>query len=131
MTNHTIIIWSFVFGVLIDLDELYTLSKFWRETKSWKKFKKVAFKRGIKRRTWFQESGSLVISFIISIFLKSFAPFLCNLTHCMMDWLTDSESTPLAPFYNGYKRRGFIKSGSLEEILIIITLLFILFFVIS
>ena len=51
INSPEILIFSFIFGIFIDLDELYTAYKFCIETKSRKIFKKNFFQRGIKRRT--------------------------------------------------------------------------------
>jgi hypothetical protein len=134
VSDIRIIILSYIFGVLIDLDELYALFKFRKKSRSWKDFEKIAFKRENKKRTWIQESGGLTISLTLSILIKSFIPFYSNLVHCIMDWLSSFESNPLAPFYNKLKTRGFIKTMSLinvsyQEIYIIVVLVLILCFV--
>ncbi|MEM5777600.1 MAG: hypothetical protein QXJ06_04105 [Candidatus Aenigmatarchaeota archaeon] len=111
------------FGILIDLDELSTIFLNFKKIG----FSKFLFKRMQKRRTWVQESGGLFVSFFISFFIRSFTPFICNLIHCILDWASYYKSNPLAPFYSKLETQGFIKTFSLEELLI--TLLFLIIFV--
>ncbi|MEM5777849.1 MAG: hypothetical protein QXJ06_05415 [Candidatus Aenigmatarchaeota archaeon] len=113
------------FGVLIDLDELYTIFLNFKKM-GFNKFYNSSLKRMLKRRTWFQESGGLFISFFISFFVGSFIPFICNLIHCILDWASYYKSNPFAPFYSKIETQGFIKTFSLEEFLI--TLLFLIIF---
>ena len=120
------LVFSFAFGVLIDLDEIYTIYKFYSKSKKLSELKNF-FKRGLKRRTQLQESGGLLISLIISAIIGSIVPFICNVSHCIMNWMSYYESTPLAPFYNGLKTRGFIKTFGLGELMITSALLFVLF----
>ncbi len=133
VSNPWIIFWTWFFGIAIDFDEILIFYKDWKSTKSIKGFFKKASKSQ-HRRNWFDESGGLVISFTISLFIGSFVPFLANLVHCIMDWVCSYESNPLAPFYNKLTTRGFVKSGFnitriLEEGLLIIILGSILFLI--
>ncbi|MEM5793554.1 MAG: hypothetical protein QXY45_04360, partial [Candidatus Aenigmatarchaeota archaeon] len=92
--------------------------KFYNKSKNWKEFKADFLKFGIKRRTWFQETGGITISILASFLVRSPIPLISNITHCSLDWLTNYDSVPLAPFYNGIKTRGFIKVGDLLEMII-------------
>ena len=75
-------------------------------------------KRGMKHRTWLQESGGLAIALVVSILVRSSLPFLSGLFgQCMLDWVCDFESTPLAPFYNGLNTRGIIICEATVELL--------------
>ena len=116
-----------LFGVFIDMDELFTTFVEFKRSKNFSSFKKNYIKFGVKRRTWLQESGGLVISLVVSFFLGKFTPFVANFIHCIMDWSCYYKSQPLAPFYNKLETRGFIKTLSLEEFLII-GFLFLLYF---
>jgi len=114
-----------LFGVFIDMDELFTTFVELKKSKNFGVFRKNYIKFGVKRRTWIQESGGLAISLSISIFLGKFTPFIANFVHCLLDWSSYYRSQPLAPFYNRLETRGFIKTLSLEEFLIIFFLLFL------
>ena len=120
-----IIFWSFFFGIAIDFDEIIFYYNYWKSSKSFRGFVRKSMKSA-KRRNWFDEFGGLVISFLISVFLGSFVPFLSNLAHCIMDWSCSFESQPLAPFYNKLKTRGFVKHETIQEVPIIISLTTIL-----
>jgi len=113
------------FGVFIDVDEVYVALVEFKKSKNFSTFKKNFLKLGVDRRTWFQESGSLVISFTISLFLGTFTPFMANLIHCLMDWCSHYKSHPLAPFYDKLETMGFIKNFSLEELIIMLFLLYL------
>ena len=51
VSDIRIIVLSYVFGVLLDLDHFWTLSKLKKEGKSWKELIKILFNRKIKKRT--------------------------------------------------------------------------------
>ncbi|MFH8080933.1 MAG: hypothetical protein QXO84_03605 [Candidatus Aenigmatarchaeota archaeon] len=115
----------FLFGVLIDLDEIAKGMMEWRKTKNFSEFSKRFLKRGAKRRTWLQECGGLFLALIISFMIKSFLPFFCGITHCILDWVSYYSSNPLKPF-NKIETRGFIKTLSIEEFLLTLFLVVVL-----
>jgi len=115
--NPIIILAAFVFGVLVDLDHVYTFFKkydlnvfsslndvktvFLNEIYGYKK-------RGYKRYT--HDSGSLIVSLFVSILLRNSLPFFASLAHCVMDWTGNYESRPFAPFYKNFVITGLIKT---------------------
>lgn len=131
VTNPNIIFLTWVFGLGIDFDEpIVALQKYF-ELKDFKKFGKWLKRKGSSKRNWFDESGGLVVSLLISNIVKNYVPFLANLAHCIMDWSCDYETRPLAPFYNKLRIRGPIKSSfrSSEEKILIVVLAIILIIV--
>ena len=124
VTDINIIFLILLFGLGIDFDEPFVVMGKYLELKDRKKFKKWITRKGSKKRNWFDESGGLLVSLLVSNLVGNYLPFLANLVHCIMDWLCDFESRPLAPFYNRLRTRGPIKSKfqSLEEKLLIVAL---------
>ena len=128
VTNPNIIFLTWLFGLAIDFDEPIVVLQKYLELKNFKKFKNWLKRKGSPKRNWFDESGGLVVSLLISVMIKNYVPFLANLVHCIMDWSCDFESRPLAPFYNKLRTRGPFKSSfrSIGEKILIIILAIIL-----
>ncbi len=124
-----IILFSFVFSVLIDLDHLFSKNKPW-----------------FRRRSWIQEPFGflflgLPIAIILSLFNKKFFLLVCipYLTHILLDYFCVFETFPLAPFSRIKKREGMglfipsskrwerrIKKGISEKYFLIFNFLFLL-----
>ena len=112
-----LIILAFIFAVLIDLDHVYTFLKIHdiKSLQSWEYIKNNVLLKRYHYRTFLQESGGVAISLIASIWIRSSLPFVaCLFGQCMLDWMCNFESIPLAPFYNKLHTRGFIKSNDIK-----------------
>lgn len=130
VSDVKVILVSYFFGVLIDLDHIYTLLKISRSksVSPWEFIRDnlIFNKEHYEFRTFFQESGGLVLSLVASLLVKSPAPFLSMLAHCIMDWSSNFDSRPLSPFYRKFITRGFIKEFKTQEFAVIVALSLIL-----
>jgi len=117
-----LIILAFVFGVLIDIDHVYTFFKIHdiKSLQSWDYIRENVLRQRYHYRTFLQESGGLAIALVISIFIKSALPFLGGLFgQCVLDWMCNFRTNPLAPFYTDLEIIGFIKSNDIKTQVIV------------
>ncbi len=111
------VVLAYGFGVGVDVDHIVKAPLYLR-------------KNGLKNeknyhwRTSLQEPIALLWIIPLSIFLRSYAPVIFFLLHCLLDYLVSFEKRPFFP-YSNYTTRGILPhvSDTLKEIITVIILL--------
>lgn len=122
---------AFFFGVLIDLDHLYTVNKNSSILKNFRGFIKTFFTnpKKLMLRTFLQEPISIAWVILFSILIKNPVPVIFFSIHVGMDYLCKFEKRPFWPLSKITFKKGLIKSGTKEEwILSLLAIFFVIYF---
>lgn len=137
---------AYVFGVLIDLDHLIKLPRYFKTKRSelgmWNIFfsclvglslhyqnKKFIFRRQpYHRRTSLQEPVTLFWIIPLSFFINSWIPVIFFMGHLVLDYLTTFDKLPFYPF-SKFHTRGFLSkvANEIKEPVVVVASLCILF----
>lgn len=118
-----ILLFSFVFGVLVDLDLLIgmLMKKPWHHLRSW----------------IHEPFGIILFGIPVALMFSTIKPSYFWLTiipytsHVIIDYLTEHEVTPLAPFSNKTRKVGIIKSWPHKHEKIILAISTALFLILA